>query len=119
MTKSVIVVLGAFRLTACQTVVFEDYRALCGWKDERPWRLVRKKPNDIVKMRELADLASREDMARRFFAVESWFSLPDGQIMLCRTETSPTNSCEGEWWQFSRKNGQIIVTDSSAWVCVT
>lgn len=104
-------------LVGCQTTTFQfDYRSSCGGDDDRSWGLAYDLPDDLLDFRAAADLSSDTNRA---FPVESWFSLPSGELMLCRTEFAPLHSCNGEWWQFRRDGGEIVVTEQSWWTCVT
>ena len=95
---------------------FDYYRALCG-DSEKPvveWNLARNLPKDIATLRELADVALAASGSSIGYPVESWFSRPSGEVMLCRTD-----SCSGDWWAFRKQGETWVIFDSSAWVCVT
>jgi hypothetical protein len=107
-------------VAACQSTPDRfDYRAQCGWDDDRNWELVQVLPETIEKYRALADENPNLKTDPREFSVESWFSLPSGELMLCRTDGSPNDSCVGEWWQFENTENEPSIIAQSAWICVT
>jgi hypothetical protein len=69
--------------------------------------------------RELADASSAYHANGWDFPVESYFVLPTGEFMLCRTEQAPRDSCGGEWWQFEKVAERWRVVRHESWICVT
>lgn len=107
-------------LAACQgTPDRFDYRSSCGWGDNRPWELVDSLPTDREGYYRLADEHPNLKTDPRGYSVESWFFLPTGELMLCRSDGPPKDSCVGEWWQFEGTGDGLRMSAQSAWVCVT
>jgi hypothetical protein len=95
-----------------------EYRASCGGSAQTQieWKLAVTIP---INEQALRSLAAANPLVREGFSVESWFSGPAGQIMLCRTQGAPKESCVGEWWAFREEIGGWVVFGHDGWFCVT
>ena len=105
-------------LASCATHHAQDYRALCAQEDTRAWRLATKLPSEMTALRAMADANSVYRAHGGDFAVESYFTLPTGEFMLCRSDRAPKDSCGGEWWQFEKRDSQWRMVRHDAWICV-
>ena len=112
-----------YLLTACSTtndsIDPDDYRGNCGWHDKRDWQLAHKFSGNIEMLRSLADSNPNFAGGYNWMPVESWFSLPTGELMLCRTDREPYASCSGQWWQFEKHGSDFVIVEKSGWICVT
>ena len=116
MRPLVLALLAIATLPSCQTP--QRGAGLCGDNDVRPWAMLSRPPSDADELRNAANTKPNFN-AMVHFERETWFRLPTGETMLCRSDDSPRRSCSGEWWQFSRATGELSVTDQNAWICVT
>ena len=94
------------------------YMGLCG--DTNPdWKYIQIVPTEISALEDLANT----DLAKKGFslsyAVQSWFANSRSDLMLCRTDQSPSDSCSGNWWSFANINGSWKITKTGGWVCVS
>ncbi len=98
-----------------------DYRGSCGspGRNEKAWKLVGKIPRDVAELRLLADYYPPASGDLSGYSVESWFEMPSGDVMLCRTEGAPQGACITTWWAFCHEADTWRVVDKGALVCVT
>ena len=96
------------------------YRGGCGspGQDEAGWSYVKSHPAESDTLRALSDANPVIHAGSRDFAVESWFVARSGDLMLCRTEQSPSRSCVTQWWAFRKADGEWRVIDKGALICV-
>lgn len=96
-----------------------DYKGLCGGDSNVPkWHYVNLLPEDSMEIRKLIETDTTETNGNQYFAVESWFTNDNSDVMVCRTRQSPKDSCTGDWWSFRKQGGEWQLVDKSRWVCI-
>src|SRR5690606_16738103 len=96
-----------------------DYNGLCGGDSNvSKWHYVNLLPEDSMGIRKLIETDITETNGNQYFAVESWFTNDNSDVMVCRTRQSPKDSCTGDWWSFRKQGGEWQLVDKSRWVCI-
>ena len=97
-----------------------EYWGSCGAFSKHPssWTVVSAPPPNTKLLRSLADAAQSSGAKGGRYPIESWFNGQAGEVMWCRTETKPNESCTGEWWAFRKENDVWTVYDRNAWTCL-
>lgn len=102
-------------LESCQTLSREPGSHPCTRNyDPRPWSRIDEPVSIADQLRALAD-TSADSGGSNVYKRETWFSLPSGEIMLCRTDE---HSFSGEWWLFKVSEGGPSITDHESWIMV-
>jgi hypothetical protein len=113
-----VLILGLLLLASCQTLSAEAQRSFCGYGDHRAWTRIDQPASHAESMRALAD-AHPNFPGSNAYGRETWYALPEGNAMLCRSDEAPRDSCSGQWWQFRLSGDQPEITAQDAWICVT
>jgi hypothetical protein len=102
-----------------QTLSAAELRVYCGAGDDRPWLQIDDPPSSSTTMRALAD-AHPTFPGSNPFGRETWYALPGGEIMLCRSDAAPRNSCAGpgQWWQFRLSGDSVTIAAQAGWYCI-
>jgi len=116
-----IVLLAISGVSGCATTQGWRRHTFCAIDDTRPWTMSAAPPTNAAELSALADAHPNYPNAGRPRQTDTWFSLPTGEIMLCRTDGPLMKSyCDGEWWQFREDDGVFVITSPpNAWVCVS
>lgn len=118
MSVVLVPVMLALTLSGCQTLAPEPQRGQCGIGDHRPWSEVTEAMTPASELQALAE-ANPNFPGTNQFDHESWYALPTGEFMLCRSIAPPQHSCSGQWWQFQRSGESHVITAQDAWICIT
>jgi hypothetical protein len=113
-----ILILGGLLVASCQTLSAEEERGSCAYGDHRPWVRIEEPAAHATEMRALAE-AHPNFRGSNAYGRETWYALPEGEAMLCRSDEAPRRSCSGQWWQFRLSGDQLEITAQDAWICVT
>lgn len=106
-------------LASCQVIRSPDYRGECGAGDLRPWVLAEPSPTDRSLILAAAEAHALEDEIKAYpYSVDSWFTLPSGEVMLCRSAGPLRDAPGGKWWQFEKGLGGWRVISNYCWGCV-
>jgi hypothetical protein len=113
-----VLILAVLLAASCQTLSAEEVRGFCGHGDHRAWVRIDEPALHAGDMRALAD-AHPNFPGSNAYGRETWYGLPEGEVMLCRSDEAPRRSCSGQWWQFRLSGDQPEITAQDAWLCFT
>ena len=104
--------------SGCTSIPVAEARGGCARGDVRDWRLTQAPRKEASVFRDLIYGPDADTELQLFeYSVETWYSLPSGELMICQSAGPLSKAPGGSWAQFGKSNGSWRIISHGCWGC--